>query len=88
MSFSGERLDSKRTVTTKVAFAWDALFGTEYTQELIDAIAPLGDTDVGWREGIYEIDGTTNSSVTVNTNAVVLASLAFRANGPLIRAGQ
>lgn len=85
MTFSGDRMDSRRTVTTKVAFAWDALFGTDYTRELLAAIAPLGDVDRGWPEGIYEIDGTTNSSVTVNTNAVVLASLAFRAHGPLIR---
>ncbi|MBB5517044.1 hypothetical protein FHS89_003088 [Rubricella aquisinus] len=85
MSFSGERLDSRRTTTTKVAFAWDALFGTEYTRELVANIAPLGDPERGWPEGIYEIDGTTNTSVTVNTNAVVLAALAFRATGPLIR---
>jgi hypothetical protein len=88
MTFRGDRLDSKRTITTKVSFAWDALFGTDYTRELVAAIAPLGDTERGWPEGIYEIDGTTNSSVTVNTNAVVLASLAFRAHGPLIRVGQ
>jgi hypothetical protein len=88
MTFKGERMDSRRTITTKVAFAWDALFGTEYTRELVAAIAPLGDPDRGWPEGIYEADGTTNSSVTVNTNAVVLAALAFRAQGPLIRAGQ
>lgn len=88
MTFSGDRLDSKRTITTKVAFAWDALFGTDYTRELVAHIAPLGDPDRGWPEGIYEADGSTNSSVTVNTNAVVLAALAFRAHGPLIRAGQ
>lgn len=88
MSFGGDRLDSKRTITTKVAFAWDALFGTDYTRELVAAIAPLGDPARGWPEGIYEADGSTNSSVTVNTNAVVLAALAFRAHGPLIRAGQ
>ncbi len=88
MTFKGDRLDSKRTITTKLSFAWDALFGTDYTRELMAAIAPLGDPERGWPEGIYEIDGTTNSSVTVNTNAVVLASLAFRAHGPLIRVGQ
>ena len=88
MTFRGERLDSRRTLTTKTAFAWDALFGTEYTKELVAAVAPLGDPEKGWPEGIYEIDGTTNTSVTVNTNAVVLASLAFRKNGPLIRAGK
>ncbi len=85
MTFSGDRMDSKRTVTTKVSFAWDALFGTDYSRELVAAIAPLGDPERGWPEGIYEVDGTTNSSVTVNTNAVVLAALAFRAHGPVIR---
>lgn len=86
MTFKGERLDSKRTTTTKTAFAWDALFGTEYTHELITALKHLGDPERGWPEGIYEIDGTPNSSFTTNTNAVVLASLAFKAHGPLIRA--
>lgn len=88
MTFQGERLDSKRTVTTKVAFAMDALFGTDYTRELIAAIAPLGNPERGWPEGIYEIDGSTNASVTTNTNATVLAALAFRAHGPLIQARQ
>lgn len=88
MTFKGDRLDSRRTVTTKVAFAWDALFGTDYTRALVATIAPLGDPERGWPEGIYEADGSTNSSVTVNTNAVVLAALAFRAHGPLIRSSQ
>jgi hypothetical protein len=86
MTFKGDRLDSKRTTTTKTAFAWDALFGTDYTRELIKALAPLGDVERGWPEGIYEADGTPNGSVTTNTNAVVLLSLAFKAFGPLIRA--
>lgn len=86
MTFRGERLDSKRTVTTKVAFAMDALFGTDYTRTLVAAVAPLGDPARGFPEGIYEIDGSTNASVTTNTNATVLAALAFRAHGPLIRA--
>lgn len=88
MAFNGDRLDSKRTVTTKVAFAWNALFGTDYTRELVAIVAPLGDPERGFPEGIYEVDGSTNTSVTTNTNAVVLAALAFRAHGPLIRAVQ
>lgn len=86
LSFKGDRLDSKRTTSTKAAFAWNALFGTDYTAELIEAISPLGDPDRGWPEGIYEIDGSTNSSVTTNTNAVVLGALAFKAYGPLLHA--
>ncbi|WP_305968697.1 MULTISPECIES: DUF3131 domain-containing protein [unclassified Mameliella] len=88
MTFSGERLDSKRTVTVKTAFAWDALFGTEYTRELVTALAALGDPERGWPEGLYEADGSTNGSYTTNTNAVVLAALAFRVHGPLARADQ
>ncbi|MBU2867241.1 DUF3131 domain-containing protein [Pacificibacter marinus] len=88
MTFQGDRLDSKRTVTTKTAFAWYALFGTEYAKELVTTLAPLGDPDRGWPEGLYEADGSTNGSVTTNTNAVVLAALAFRAFGPLIRSAQ
>ncbi len=88
MTFKGERMDSKRTLSTKSAFAWDALFGTDYTKELVAAVAPLGDPERGWPEGIYEQDGTTNGSVTTNTNAVVLASIAFRAHGPLLQASR
>ncbi|MDP2520884.1 DUF3131 domain-containing protein [Shimia thalassica] len=88
MTFKGDRADSKRTVTTKTAFAWNALFGTDYTRELIQAIGPLGNPEKGWPEGIYEHDQSVNKSVTTNTNAVVLAALAFRAHGPLIRAGK
>lgn len=86
MSFKGERLDSMRTLATKTAFAWYGLFGTKYAQQLVARVAPLGDAERGWAEGIYEIDGKTNTSVTSNTNAIILAALAFSAHGPLIRA--
>ncbi len=85
MTFSGDRMDSRRTISTKAAFAWDALFDTDYTQQLVAQVSPLGELAKGFPEGIYEADGTTNSSVTTNTNAVVLAALAFSAHGPLIR---
>ncbi len=88
MTFRGDRLDSKRTVTVKTAFAWDALFGTDYTGELVKALSHLGDPERGWPEGMYEADGAVNSSVTTNTNAVVLASLAFRVHGPLARSSR
>ena len=83
MSFKGDRMDSKRTIATKVAFAWDAIFRTEYTAELVKAVAPLGDAKKGFPEGIYEIDGSTNKSITANTNAVILAAIAYRSFGSL-----
>jgi hypothetical protein len=85
MTFRGDRMDSRRTISTNTACAWEALFGTDYTRDLVAHVAPRGDPEKGFPEGIYEADGTTNSSVTTNTNAVVLAALAFRAFGPLNR---
>lgn len=86
LSFSGERHDDIRTVATKIAFAWGALFDTPYTNTLIEAVSDLHDPEVGWEEGIYEQTGEPNTSVTANTNAVVLAALAYRAFGPLSHA--
>ncbi len=86
MAFNGDRYDSKRTVATKIAFAWNALFDTPYTQKLVEDLSHLHDPDAGWQEGLYEVDGSPNASITANTNATVLASLAFRAFGPLSHA--
>lgn len=83
MSFDGSRLDSLRTLSTKAAFGWDALFATDYTAKLVEAVVPLEITDRGWPEGIYERNKEVNTSITANTNAVVLEALAFRMIGPL-----
>lgn len=85
MTFQGERIDSRRTMATKAAFGWDALFGTDYSAELVAAVEEFADPERGWPEGIYEETGAVNGSTTANTNAVVLASLAFKAKGPLVR---
>ncbi|EPX75444.1 DUF3131 domain-containing protein [Salipiger mucosus] len=85
MTFQGDRIDSRRTVATKAAFGWDALFGTDYTSAMVETLQGIADPEKGWPEGIYEETGETNTSTTANTNAVVLASLAFKATGPLMR---
>ena len=88
MSFTGERIDSKRTLSTKAAFAWDALFNTEYTKKLVGAVSKLNDPLRGWQEGVYEIDDAVNTSITANTNGIVLTSLAYRAGGPMLKFGK
>ncbi|WP_410216300.1 DUF3131 domain-containing protein [Paracoccus sp. (in: a-proteobacteria)] len=85
LTFAGERIDSRRTLSTKAAFGWDALFATDYTQEMVEAILPFADPERGWPEGVYEADGTVNGSFTANTNAMVLAAQAFRAGGALMQ---
>ena len=86
LTFSGDRIDSRRTLSTKAAFGWDALFATEYTSELMKAIRPIADPARGWPEGIYEQDGAVNGSMTANTNVTVLSAEAFRRFGPLLQA--
>lgn len=85
LTSDGQRLDSKRTLSTKAAFGWDALFDTAYTGQLVDSVADLATPDRGWMEGRYEADGTPNTSITANTNATILAAIAFRQAGPLMQ---
>jgi hypothetical protein len=80
----GESLPALRTLSVKAAFGWHALYQSEYTARLIDAVADLHDEDKGWYAGRYEADGSANRALTANTNAVVLESLAYIAQGRLL----
>ncbi len=80
---SGEAHPDKRTLSLKAVFAWDAIFDTKYTSDLMDYIAPLGSATDGWPAGIYEDSQETNKVYTLNTNAVILEAIQFRAFGPL-----
>ncbi|MDH2327352.1 DUF3131 domain-containing protein [Cereibacter sp. SYSU M97828] len=88
LTLAGDRLDSRRTLSVKAAFGWDALFDTGYTDELLAGVAALADPQKGWPEGLYEASGEVNDSFTANTNAVVLAAIAFRSHGPLLAVGK
>ncbi|RVV96556.1 DUF3131 domain-containing protein [Mesobaculum littorinae] len=73
-----------RTVSLKAAFGWDALYGTDYTARLRTELADLAGPG-GWAAGRYEADGEPNAILTLNTNAVVLESLYYKAFGPMLR---
>ncbi len=85
VSEAGQTYPQLRTLSSKAAFAWDALFGSDYTRLLRDRINSLPMSDQGWPAGIYETDGRTNAVYTLNTNAVILQALHYRAYGPLWR---
>ncbi|MDG3441462.1 DUF3131 domain-containing protein [Nitrospirillum amazonense] len=72
-----------RTVATKAAFGWDALFATDYAARLRAALTDRADATQGWYAGFYEVDGTTNKVLTLETNALVLEAMAARRDGPL-----
>ncbi|MEY8834264.1 DUF3131 domain-containing protein [Phaeobacter italicus] len=82
VSEDGDLYPELRTVSLKAAFAWDALFATDYTALARSSLADL-ETDGGWASGRYEVDGRINDVVTANTNAVVLEAIHFIAHGPL-----
>ena len=77
-----------RTLSTKAAFAWSALFPeSSYAQRLQREVQTLGDRQRGYFAGRYEDTSLgANRSININTNAVILESLLYQAKGhsPLI----
>lgn len=84
----GDSMPELRTVSVKAAFGWHALYRSDYTARLMEAVAPLHDKEKGFYAGLYEADGAPNKAITANTNAVVLESLAFIAGGRLLSLGE
>ena len=73
--------------STKAAVGWAVLFAGDYP----DRLASAGRELVGARgvyAGRYDRDGATNRALSLNTNAVVLEALAYRARGPWLRPGE
>ena len=81
ISDKGESVPVLRSLSVKAAFAWHALYRTGYSSKLMAAVAGLHDPARGWYAGLYEENPRPNKSLTSNTNAVVLESLAYTANG-------
>lgn len=83
LSTDGENLPALRTLSTKAAFGWDALYATPYTQMLMDEVKAWHDEERGWLSGRYENSKELNQSFTCNTNGVILESLNYRRHGAL-----
>ena len=74
--------DELRTISTKAAFGWAAVFGTEYAELARELVIELAD-DQGFPAGVYEADGKVNEALTLNTNGVILEALHYQVFGPL-----
>lgn len=83
VDIDGRRHDDLRTQSAKATYAWDALFDTEYTNAGLDRIQHLARDGQGWMAGVYESTGNWNTSLSLNTNAVILEALHFKQFGPL-----
>lgn len=79
----GEAASGLRTLSTKAAIGWHALYRTAYTQQLYAAIEPLA-TKAGWWAGLYEDPAAPNEALSSNTNGIILEALHYWARGPLL----
>lgn len=86
VSVTAQRADvsNRRAISLKAAFGWWALMRHPYTVQLIQAMVHL-QTERGWYAGLFEADMSVNKILTLNTNAVILEALHYKALGPLIQ---
>jgi hypothetical protein len=80
----GEDASAFRSVSTKAAFGWYALYRTQYTRTVLDAVKNLYNPERGWYSGLYEKTGKPNTAITANTNAIILEALCYKQYGRLI----
>ncbi|BDY03425.1 DUF3131 domain-containing protein [Ferrimonas sp. YFM] len=85
---TGEHADQFRTLSTKAAFGWYALYQDEYSEKLLAKAATLESPDKGFYSGWYEILGETNTALTANTNGIILESLLYIREGRLLNVGK
>jgi hypothetical protein len=81
----GRDVSQFRSLSTKAAMGWLALYRDDYTARLETALGDLYDPQRGWYAGRYERDGKQNRALTANTNAIVLESLCYLQNGIAVR---
>lgn len=81
----GEDASEFKTMSTKAAFGWYALFENDYTKKLMEKASQLNDPEKGWYSGLYEKTGEPNKAITANTNGIILETLAYKQFGPLLK---
>lgn len=66
-------------VYLKVAVGLDALYNTNYTQRMVDAIAPVSLTNIGYQDGVTQ-NGQAVITVIDKTNALILSAALYAIN--------
>lgn len=85
---AGDDASDFKSLSTKAAFGWHALYETDYTRKLIEVASTLYDPEKGWYSGLYEKTGKPNKALTANTNGIILETLAYKQLGPLLKPKQ
>jgi hypothetical protein len=73
-----------RSLSTKAAVGLAMLYPGAHAEQLIAVVTPLAVPGQGLMAGRYESPQAPNRVLSLNTNAVVLEALAFRAHGPVM----
>jgi hypothetical protein len=75
-----------RWISVKAAYAWHALFPSDYTWSAVTAVKRAGSTGRGWNAGVYEYSKRPTPMFNLNTAAVVLESVLYAKRGcPLVK---
>ncbi len=72
-------------IAAKAAVGLWALWDTPYTDLLFDSVAELYDPESGYYEGLYENGNGIIEVHTANNNGIILASLLYKAQGPILK---
>lgn len=64
------------TISSKAAYLWQAYTGHEYAGALVDHVRERGRSKYGFRSGIYRSTGEATRNTDLNTNAIILQSIA------------
>lgn len=85
---TGEDASALKSLSTKAAFGWYALYDTPYANALWAAVRQGYEPGRGFFAGRYEVGLGYNRSLNVNTNGIVLECLLFMKTGrPLLAPG-
>lgn len=76
MDHRGSVRPNLKSVSTKAAIAWWAIFPDDYTRRLRKAVISLKDPKYGFYGGVFE-DNKVNRSRNINTNAAILEAMLF-----------
>ncbi len=77
----GTVVEKPRWVSAKAAFAWRALFPTDYTLKAFDAVQPAAIEGKGWGAGVYEDSLQPTGEASLNTAGVILEAALYHKLG-------
>jgi hypothetical protein len=75
-----------RLINSKAAYLWGAIRPHEYTKALVEKIRSSAATQIGFASGVRELTDEPTKTADINTNALILESVAYALNSrtPLV----